>query len=146
MMILYKSMVRPHLEYGNAIWGPIYMGDLKLIEGVQRRATKLMPHLKDVRGEASSTEFAINGIPTKTRRHDPVFQNHEQLGKVGEGGSFHPNSVKQYSRAQSKSTPPQITQCDESEILFTEVNTKLEQLTQTGYQCSIGGYFQESSG
>ena len=29
---LYKSMVRPHLEYGNAIWGPSYVGDLKLVE------------------------------------------------------------------------------------------------------------------
>ena len=38
-------MVRPHLEYGNAIWGPCYIGDLKLVEGVQRRATKLVPHL-----------------------------------------------------------------------------------------------------
>ena len=26
---LYKSMVRPHLEYGNAISGPCYIGDLK---------------------------------------------------------------------------------------------------------------------
>ena len=46
---LYKSMVRPHLEYGNAIWGPCYMGDMKLVEGVQRRATKLIPQLYEER-------------------------------------------------------------------------------------------------
>ena len=27
--MLYKSMVRPHLEYGNVIWGPYYKTDIK---------------------------------------------------------------------------------------------------------------------
>ena len=44
----YKAMVRPHLEYGNAIWGPCYQGDLRLVEGVQRRATKLIPRLHNL--------------------------------------------------------------------------------------------------
>ena len=43
IIALYKSMVRPHLEYGNAIWGPFYQMDISLIESVQRRATKLIP-------------------------------------------------------------------------------------------------------
>ena len=45
---LYKSMVRPHLEYGNVIWGPFYAQDKKDVESVQRRATKLIPELKDM--------------------------------------------------------------------------------------------------
>ena len=45
---LYKTMVRQPLEYGNAIWGPCYVGDMKLVEGVQRRATKLIPHLYEL--------------------------------------------------------------------------------------------------
>ena len=37
-----QSMVRPHLEYGNVIWGPHYKGDQVIVEKVQKRATKLV--------------------------------------------------------------------------------------------------------
>ena len=39
---LYKAFVRPHLEYGNIIWHPIYKRQSIAIEKVQRRATKLL--------------------------------------------------------------------------------------------------------
>ena len=72
MMTLYKSMVRPHLEYGNAIWGPIYMGDLKLIEGVQRRATKLIPHLKELPYEERLTALNLPSMEYRRKRGDMI--------------------------------------------------------------------------
>ena len=35
-------LVRPHLEYANAIWGPFYKQDQQLVERVQWRATKMI--------------------------------------------------------------------------------------------------------
>ena len=43
LLLLYKVMVRPVLEYGLPAWSPIYKREANLIESVQRRATKLIP-------------------------------------------------------------------------------------------------------
>ena len=44
---LYKSLVRPHLEYSVQAWRPHFQKEIDLIEGVQRRATKLITSVKD---------------------------------------------------------------------------------------------------
>ena len=43
---LYKSLVRPIIEYGNPVWGPYYITDQRSIEGVQKRATKLISSIR----------------------------------------------------------------------------------------------------
>ena len=46
-VILYKSLVRPILEYGHCIWQPSEKGLCIELEKVQKRATKMLGHLKD---------------------------------------------------------------------------------------------------
>ena len=46
--LLYMSLIRPHLEYANVVWGPKYKLDQQKIERVQRRATKLIENIKDL--------------------------------------------------------------------------------------------------
>jgi hypothetical protein len=41
LKLLYKSMVRPHLEYAATVWSPTWKGDIDKIENVQRRATRI---------------------------------------------------------------------------------------------------------
>ena len=45
---LYKAMIRPQLEYGNAAWHPYLCKDIDSIEAVQKRFTKLIPGLRDL--------------------------------------------------------------------------------------------------
>ena len=45
---LFKSMVRPRLEYGSPIWSPLYKKDKVIIENVQRRGTRMVKSLKDL--------------------------------------------------------------------------------------------------
>ena len=47
MLTMYKTLVRWLLEYGHTIIYPRYKKDKKLIEVVQRRATKMVQELKD---------------------------------------------------------------------------------------------------
>ena len=40
-------MVRPHVEFANSVWCPYKICDLKEIEKIQNRATKLVIKLKN---------------------------------------------------------------------------------------------------
>ena len=44
--LLFKALVRPHLEYGAVIWHPTLKKDMKTIEDVQRRGSRQVPELK----------------------------------------------------------------------------------------------------
>ena len=48
MKMLFTALVHPHLEFGNVAWVPRFPKDGLLIQGVQRRATKLVPDLTEL--------------------------------------------------------------------------------------------------
>ena len=45
---LYKTIIRPILEYGNCIWSPLFIRQSIILEKVQRRATRLLNELNDL--------------------------------------------------------------------------------------------------
>ena len=48
---LYKAIVRPHLEYCIQAWSPYLRKKHDRLEKIHRRATKLIPGLRDLRYE-----------------------------------------------------------------------------------------------
>lgn len=72
MTALYKAMVRPHLEYGNTIWGPFYEGDIKMVESIQRRATKMITGLHDKPYEERLKELKLPSLVYRRRRGDMI--------------------------------------------------------------------------
>ena len=48
---LYKAIVRRHLAYCIQAWSPYIRKDIDMLEKIQRRATKLIPGLRDLRYE-----------------------------------------------------------------------------------------------
>ena len=55
-IFLYKTYVRPHLEYCVQLWCPCLARDIDTLERVQRRATKLVPRLSKLPYESRSRD------------------------------------------------------------------------------------------
>ena len=64
---LYKSIVRPHLEYASVIWSPLYKKDKITLENIQRRATRLIPAMK---GKTYPERLKRLGLPTLEYRRE----------------------------------------------------------------------------
>ena len=69
---LYKSLVRPNLEYANCIWSPMYNKDEEIIEKVQRRATKLVRNLHDLTYEERLQKLNLPTLAYRRKRGDLI--------------------------------------------------------------------------
>ena len=87
---LYKSQVRPLLEYCSSVWDPIYKGDALEIEKVQHRATKLVPCLKDLPYPERLKKLKINTLAFRRKRSDiiQVFRILKGVDKVEPNAFF----------------------------------------------------------
>ena len=70
--LLLKSLVRPHLEYCNSVWGPNYRMDQQAVEGVQRRATKLVFSLRSLPYQERITRLCLPSLQYRRRRGDRI--------------------------------------------------------------------------
>ena len=69
---LYKALVRPHLEYSIQVWRPYHKKDIDAIERIQRRATKMIPQLRNLSYEERLKECGLTTLETMRLRGDQV--------------------------------------------------------------------------
>jgi len=69
---LYKTLVRPHLEYAVQAWRPYKQKHLNLIESVQRRATKMVEGLHQMPYEDRLSACGLISLEMRRRRADLI--------------------------------------------------------------------------
>jgi len=72
VMALYQSLVRPHLEYCTQVWRPYLIKDIKLLEGVQRRATKLVHGIADLKYDDRLKRLGVVRLVNRRLRSDLI--------------------------------------------------------------------------
>ena len=71
--MMFEALVRPHLEYANAVWGPNYIGDCDRMERVQRRATKCVQDLSSLEYDERLVTLKLPTLSYQRHRADMIM-------------------------------------------------------------------------
>ena len=69
---LYKTLVRPHLDYCIQAWRPHYQKDIEVLEKVQRRATRMIVECKGFSYEDRLRMVELTTLETRRLRADLI--------------------------------------------------------------------------
>ena len=69
---LYKSLVRPIIEYNNVLWGPFYVSDNQKIERIQRKATRIIPSISHLSYHDRLRHLNLPSLQHRRRRGDLI--------------------------------------------------------------------------
>jgi len=98
---LYKSIVRPHLEYCSTTWNPHYSKDKILIERIQHHFTLMFPHLRPLSYEKRLRQLGLWSLEERRNRADLI-----ELFKMTT--EFHPLHGHIFSRRPKTLQPEDI--------------------------------------
>ena len=95
-LTLYKTYVRPNLEYCVQAWSPNLLKDMHRMENVQRRATKLVPSLKNDSYEVRLKKLGLTTLQERRERGDmiEVFKILKGIDRVDHTKFFEKNRLK----------------------------------------------------
>ena len=96
---VFKGLVRPHLEYCNQIWHPSLVRQKKLIEDVQRRATRLMPSLRNLSYPERLRELNLPSLEYR-RKRGAMIETFKLLKGLYDRAAF--NEMFQFSESEHR--------------------------------------------
>ena len=73
MLNIYKSYIRPILEYGSIVWNMGYIGDLCLLERVQRRLTRAIAGLETLPYSRRLKILNLFSLKGRLLRNDLIY-------------------------------------------------------------------------
>ena len=69
---LYKTFVRPHLEYASSAWNPWFVRDIEALEKVQKRAIKMCSGLRGQNYEERLKEVDLDPLFLRRKKIDMI--------------------------------------------------------------------------
>ena len=118
---LYKSLVRPHVDYCVQVWKPYFKKDIDLIEGVQRRMTKMIPALRSYDYPTRLTELHLTTLQERHTRQDLITVYNMFDGKINLAPErFFTLDDSCRTRGNSKKIKPRYTRLEVRRNTFFE--------------------------
>lgn len=81
LLSLYKSLVRPHLEYCTPVWSPHYVKDKHMLEKVQHRFTRMVPGMKELPYKDRLKQLGLWTLEERRNRADLLEMFKMLIGK-----------------------------------------------------------------
>jgi len=70
---LYTTLVRPILDYASTIWNPLHLGNIRELEKIQRRATKLILTLQNLPYSDRLQSFNLPSLSYRRNHMDLIM-------------------------------------------------------------------------
>ena len=105
-VLLYKALVRPQLEYCNQVWSPHLQKHINAIENVQRRATRMLPGMKELSYRERLVKLKLPTLAFRRLRGDAI-----ETYKIVHG-KYDPEVARnffQFSQRESRRNHPIIS-------------------------------------
>ena len=121
-LALYKAYIRPHLEYCQQAFYPHLEKDIALLEGVQRRATKLVQSIEDLPYPERLKELDLYTLEQRRNRGDmiTVFKIIKGIMKVDMSKLFNFADYKRTRGHQYKLKTPKTCNTNIRQKFFSQ--------------------------
>ena len=144
---LYKSLVRPHLEYCVSAWSPHYVKDRERLERVQHRFTRMVPGLKGLDYGTRLERLNLMTLEERRNRSDLVelFTIFKGLSAIPRNSFFHADNSEK-TRGHSRKLAEERFRLDVRKHFFSQSGEQVQWTERGSGDGGDCGDFQEKIG